>query len=106
MLVAINILLSSCSSTTMLITEPPGAKVYINGEKMGITPYAMTDTKIVGSCSYVVFQKEGYEDLSLNICRDEQVDVGAIIGGVFFLFPFLWTMKYNPVHTYELTPAQ
>ena len=30
--------------------------------------------------------------------------MGAIIGGVFLLFPFLWTMKYDPARTYELTP--
>jgi hypothetical protein len=30
--------------------------------------------------------------------------VGAIIGGIFVFVPFLWVMKYNPTHTYELTP--
>jgi len=45
---------------------------------------------------------EGYEDFLGSFSRDEEVDVGAIIGGIFFLFPFLWTMKYKPFHTYEL----
>jgi hypothetical protein len=31
--------------------------------------------------------------------------VGAIIGGIFVFVPFLWVMKYNPTHTYELTPS-
>jgi hypothetical protein len=37
-------------------------------------------------------------------CRNEEADVGAIIGGIFFLFPFLWTMKYKPGRLYELEP--
>ena len=34
--------------------------------------------------------------------KDEEVNVGAIVGGVFFVIPFLWTMQYKPLHTYEL----
>ena len=102
--VAFSILLTSCASSTMIISEPPGAKVYLDGESVGKTPIRMSDTKIVGSCTEVVLKKEGYEDFYTSICRDEQADVGAIIGGVLFLFPFLWTMKYKPVHRYELMP--
>ena len=53
--------------------------------------------------------KEGYETYNTSFSRDEQADVGAIIGGCFVLVPFLWTMKYKPVHSYELKsliPAQ
>jgi hypothetical protein len=53
----------------------------------------------------VKLEKEGYEDLNTSFSRTEQVDVGAIIGGLFFWIPFLWTMKYNPMHTYELMPS-
>jgi hypothetical protein len=37
--------------------------------------------------------------------KDEEVDAGAIVGGLFLLFPFIWTMQYKPTHTYELTPS-
>jgi len=43
--------------------------------------------------------------LNTPFSRDEKADVGAIIGGVFFLFPFLWTMKYKPTHTFEMVPV-
>lgn len=105
LLIAFSILLSSCASSTMIISEPPGAKVYLNGQRVGTTPYRLTDTKIVGSCTSVELKKEGYEVFYTDICRDERADVGAIIGGVFFLVPFLWTMKYNPEHVYELFPS-
>ncbi len=98
------ILFSSCASTTMIESMPSGAKVYVDDGFVGKTPYPYKDTKIVGSCTTIKLKKEGYEPLVTNLCRNERADVGAIIGGVFFLVPFLWTMKYNPVHNYELTP--
>lgn len=41
----------------------------------------------------------------MPLVRNERADAGAIVGGVFLLFPFLWTMKYDPEHTYELRTA-
>ncbi len=98
------ILLSSCASTTMIQSIPSGAKVYLNGEPVGKTPYSHTDTKIVGSTTTVKLEKEGYEPLNTSFSRNEEADVGAIIGGIFVLIPFFWTMKYKPTHTYELSP--
>ncbi|MBK3516694.1 PEGA domain-containing protein [Carboxylicivirga marina] len=98
------VLLSSCASTTMIQSSTDGAKVYLNGEHVGETPYSHTDTKIVGSTTTVRLEKEGYETFHTSLSRNEQADVGAIIGGVFVLVPFLWTMKYKPTHTYELSP--
>lgn len=96
------ILLTSCASTTVIQSEPSGANVYINGEKVGVTPHTYQDTKIVGSTVSVKLTKEGYEDLTTSFSRNEQVSVGAIIGGIFFLVPFLWVMEYKPNHNYEL----
>ncbi|KAA3623640.1 MAG: PEGA domain-containing protein [Bacteroidetes bacterium] len=104
LLMAIAIFFSSCASTTMISSHPSGAKVYIDGAYVGETPYPMTDTKIVGTWTSVRLEKPGYEPLYTEICRSEEADVGAIVGGVFFLFPFLWTMGYSPNHHYELYP--
>lgn len=98
-------LLSSCASTTMIQSSPAGAKVYLNDEAVGVTPYRHTDTEIVGSTTTVRLEKEGYQTLTTSFSRDEEVDVGAIVGGLFVMVPFLWTMKYKPVHSYELVPA-
>lgn len=89
----------------MIQSNPSGAKVYLNGEPVGTTPYTHQDTKIVGSTTTVKLEKEGYEPLNTSFSRDEEADVGAIIGGIFVWVPFLWTMKYKPTHTYELTPS-
>lgn len=104
LLMAVVVLFASCSSSTLIQSEPSGAKLYMNGEYMGVTPFSYSDTKIVGSSTEIRLEKEGYEPLYTMMSRDETADVGAIIGGVFFLFPFLWTMKYKPTHNYELIP--
>lgn len=103
-LLAGSILTASCTSTTLIQSTPNGAKVYLNGEPVGTTPYTYRDTKITGSTTFVKLEKDGYEPVNTFFGRDEEVDVGAIVGGVFFLVPFLWTMKYKPTHTYELKP--
>jgi hypothetical protein len=40
--------------------------------------------------------------LITTITKDEEVDVGAVIGGLLCTVPFLWTMKYKEEHNYEL----
>lgn len=102
---AVSLMMMSCASNTLIESIPSGAKLYMNGEFVGTTPHSHTDTKIVGSSTTVRIEKEGYETFSTILSRNEDADAGAIVGGIFFLFPFLWTMKYKPVHTYTLKEA-
>ena len=96
---------TGCASTTVLQSEPPGARVTINGAVVGTTPYSMTDTKIIGSTTPVRLELPGYAPLDVIVSRNEQVDVLALIGGFLLLFPFLWVMEYQPTHLYQLQPA-
>lgn len=50
-----------------VMTEPIGAKVYINGEERGVTPF--TITLEIGDYS-ILLKKEGYEDYSTSIIID------------------------------------
>jgi hypothetical protein len=106
LLLAITLLFSSCSSTSVIISEPPGAAVFINGQRVGTTPYPYRDTKVVGSCNGLSLELDGYEPVNTIFCRDEAADVGAIIGGIFVLVPWLWFMKYQPYRHYEMIPLQ
>jgi hypothetical protein len=98
-----SIIFTGCVSTTMIQSVPTGAKLYLDGEPVGTTPYTHADTKIVGSMTSVKLEKEGYEPMNTFLSRNEEVDVGAIIGGIICWVPFLWVMKYRPAHTYEMT---
>jgi len=104
LVLAVSVLFSGCASTTMIHSNPDGAKVYLNEELAGTTPYAHSDKRIVGSTTRVRLEKEGYVTLYNSFSRNEEVDAGAIIGGILLFVPYLWTMKYKPAHTYELVP--
>src|SRR5258708_3605248 len=97
--------LASCASTTVIQSQPSGPRLFLNGEPGGPPPYTMTDTKIVGSATTVRLEYPGFEPLNGAISRNEEFEVGACIGGVLILFPFLWIMGYKPAHTFELRPA-
>lgn len=97
--------LLACSSETVIRSNPPGAKVFIDGSYVGTTPYTMSDTKIVGSTTSVRLEYPGYQPLNTSIHRSEEFDVVACIGGVLVLVPFLWIMGYKADHTYELAPG-
>lgn len=99
------LLFAGCGSTTVIRTVPSGAKLYMDNEYMGTTPYDHFDTKIVGSKTNLHFKMEGYEEFDITLSRSEEVDVGAAVASFFvFPIPLLWIMKYKPIHTYELTP--
>ncbi len=102
---ALTILFASCSSTTMIQSSPSKAKVYLDGAFVGETPYLHRDSKIVGSSMVVKIEKEGFTPLVTTITKDEEVNVGAIIGGLFVVVPFLWTMQYQSAHNYILKPT-
>ena len=89
----------------MIQSVPTGAKLYMDGEPVGTTPYTHKDTKIVGSATTLRMVLDGYQDYNGFLTRNEKVCVGAIIGGIFFLFPFFWIMEYKTMHTYELIPV-
>lgn len=96
---------SGCASSTVIQSVPKGAKLYVDGQLVGSTPYTLRDTKITGASTSLKLEAEGYESLFTYISKDEEVNVGAIVGGVFFLVPFLWTMKYKPAYNFELRPV-
>ncbi len=96
---------AGCASSTVLQSNPPGARVSLNGVVVGTTPYTMTDTKIVGSTTPIRLEYPGYQTLDTSISRNEELDVGPLIAGIFLLVPLLWVEKYQAVHMYQLQPG-
>jgi hypothetical protein len=99
-------IISACTSTTLIQSVPEGARVIINNETLGVTPYEYKDSKISFSETHLTLELEGYEPFDARLTKDEEINVGAVIGGCLFWFPFIWTMEYKPVHTYELMPLR
>ncbi len=104
-ILVLSIVISGCASSTLFQSEPSNASVYVSGFKMGSTPYVYTDRKIAGSKTAVSIKKEGYKDYETILKRNERGDVGAFLGGMMCMVPFLWIMKYDPIHSYVLEKA-
>jgi len=100
---AVAVFVSGCASSTLINTVPGGAKVYIDGQLLGDSPVSHSDTAVSGATKAVLLKKEGYKDKT-TLIRKEEAKVGPIIGGLFFLFPFIWTLGYPDSYTFELEP--
>jgi hypothetical protein len=95
---------AGCASSTVLQSQPPGARVFLNGVPVGTTPYTMTDTNMSGTATQVRFEYPGFEPFNAMIVRSEELDPLALIGGIFLLVPFLWILGYQPTHFFTMQP--
>ena len=90
-----------CSSTVKIQSLPGEAKVYIDGQYKGVTPYTQTDTKPFFLPGQLKLTKDGYRDLTVDLKKDK-FSTANCIGGVLVMVPFLWVLEYEPEKTYEL----
>jgi hypothetical protein len=91
---------ANCSSSTMIRSTDPDAKIYVDGELMGKGSVPYSDTKTVFATTMVRMEKPGCAPVTNMMSRTE-FDVGACIGGVFLFPVWLWIEKYKPEFNYE-----
>ena len=82
-------------------SDPSGADVYINNQKMGKTPYKANLDDFVATNYQIILKKDGYNDFNGVLAKEAKV--GAIIGGIFFIIPFLWCYGPSPNQQFVLT---
>ena len=95
-------ILSGCSSSTTIHSEPAGARLYVDGQYIGETPARYSDTSIVGTSHSVRLTQEGYKDIVGRFSRNGDLNVGALIGGIFVFVPFLWVLDYEDSYHFQL----
>ena len=94
--------LFGCASSTLIKSNPPGAKLYLEGQLKGETPYTYADRAAAGTMRTVTLKKEGYKDFNGHIKREE-LSVAALILGILVLWPLLiWVLEYPPEYTFEM----
>lgn len=96
------LVLTSCSSTTLIVTDPPNAKVYADGKYLGRSPVAYSDRKVVGATTTISLEKEGCERRAVPLTRDEEVRLWIAACGWPLILPPFWSAGYKPEHTYYL----
>ena len=95
------LLIGACSSTTIIKTSDPDARIFVNGEYIGVGEATYSDKKVAFSNNSVTLKKSGCEPVSYSFRRNEKPDAGAIVGGIFVTIPFLWVTEYKKEHNYE-----
>lgn len=100
-LVFCTLFVMSCSSSTLISTTDPDARIYVDGEYLGNGEAYYTDQKVAFSKNEVTIRKDGCEPQYHEFRRSERADIGAIVGGLFFTVPFLWATEYKNFREYE-----
>ncbi len=91
------LLLTSCSTSVQLTTEPSGADVEINGQAYGKTPINVNLTDFDFTDYSVTMRMAGYQDKTVVL--EKELKTGPFIGG-FFIWPF-WLWSYGPMDAYN-----
>lgn len=97
-------ILNACKSTTRIESIPSNAKLYINGQFVGNTPYTYSDKKISGSTQEVKILKDGFEPYTDEFTRNQKLERRALYFGIF-LVPLFWLKEYDEVQTFDLRTA-
>ena len=90
-----------CGSSTVIKSNPTGAKLYLDGQLKGETPYTYSDSAAAGTLRTVTLKKEEYKDFTGTIKR-EQLSVPALIGGIIFIIPLIWVLGYPSQYIFEM----
>lgn len=94
-------LASACTSSTVIRSSDPNSRIYVNGEYMGTGEAYYSDEKVAFSRNKVEIRKDGCRTDYHSFRRNEEADLGAIVGGIFLTVPFLWVTEYKSHRAYE-----
>jgi hypothetical protein len=93
--------LFGCASTTLIKSNPPGAKLQVDGQSVGETPHFYTDKTVAGTTKAVILKREGYKEVNSYIKR-EKLSVPILIGGIFLIVPLVWVLEYPSQYNFEM----
>lgn len=89
---------TGCASLSTFNTDPPGAKLYVNGRYLGQTPVQFTSPRSFGHRYHVQLMKDGYQ------AQDFYLDsrLSWVMGYLAPLFPPLLFWGWALDHTYDV----
>jgi len=96
------IFLAGCASVTTINSNPTSAEIYVDGVKMGVTPYTHSDTDLSFSTKTIQLKAHGYKDFTGIIKRDKMNTQNAVISFICFFPGLLWSWEYPPSYTFTL----
>ncbi len=94
--------LASCASAARFHTDPEGALLYVNGQRIGTTPVAYANDPGLAQRYHVQIVKPGYEPLDFYLDNSLSWIWGYC--GLMGLVPYLWGWSLSGDHVFHLIP--
>jgi hypothetical protein len=98
--------LTACSSGTHIEVSDNDARIYVNGEYVGTGDGYYSDRKPAFTKQEITLRKDGCEEQSYTMRRNERPDLGAIVSAYYLALPILWVTQYKHRHSYEFDCLQ
>ena len=99
-------LLAACASGTQIKVSDSDARIYVNGEYVGTGHGYYSDHKPAFTKQEITLRKDGCEEQSYTMRRNERPDIGAIISAYYLVVPIGWLTQYKDHHIYEFNCLQ
>ena len=95
----------ACSHRVTFNTQPPGAKVYVDGNLIGVSPASFVEKSGFGKGYSIRIEKEGYQ--TLNTSEKQVINVLYLVLSLVFACPIglLFMMTLEDQYNYTLQRA-
>ncbi|TGK56933.1 hypothetical protein EHQ27_11185 [Leptospira wolffii] len=97
------LILVQCTTTVRVNTDPQGLDIYYFGQRMGKTPLEMEMND--GVFESRIFEIKKDRKVLRIVPVATEVKIPALIGGICFLFPFLWVVGPKSYQHYTIDEA-
>jgi hypothetical protein len=95
----------ACSTNTKFVSDPPGAKVYVNGEFIGETPCDFNSKSGLPDRYHVQLFKDGYSQLNLYIDAEMSLVWALVVVPVTLGIGIPWSWSLEGMYKFKLAAA-
>ena len=92
----------ACSTTTKFVSDPPGAKVYINGEFIGDTPCDFGTKTGLPDRYHIQLRKAGYSELNVYIDAEMWLVWALLVVPLTFGVSIPWSWALEGMYQFKL----
>ena len=99
-------LVTACATSTRFHTTPEGAKVYVNGDFIGVSPVTLNDSKSLPKRLHIQVRHAGYKELDMYL--DKRADyVNMVLSVLPYTAPLIfWGYTLDDKYRFNLTPLK
>ena len=103
---AASIIVSGCSQTSQITTEPEGARIKVNGIYLGETPASYRYRSGLPETYILEIEKEGYKKLSnATIDRTLRADESLVLL-LLAIVPYFFSARLEDQYVFPLEPEE